>query len=170
VMRLVVAGDRGPERDLNLTSLSSTQIRQLEADIVRWQEMPAGTRQQIYGQFQKIFDATDRQQKKTFAPLNPAELQQMQRALANFRRLPQPQRDQCLEGFKRFTELSPEERRQFLLNAEEWRRMNPEDRRLWRQLVDRMPPLPPGFGGPPMPPHPALPLVRPGASLVTTNR
>ena len=42
---LIVAGDRGPERELNLTTLSSTQVRQLEADIARWQELPAPTRQ-----------------------------------------------------------------------------------------------------------------------------
>jgi hypothetical protein len=132
--------------------------------------MPAGTRERIYGQFQKIFDATDRQQRDAFAPLNEAELQLMRRALDNFRKLPRPQRDQCLEGFKKFTELSAEERRQFLLNAEEWRRMGPEDRRLWRQLVGRMPPLPPGLGGPPMPPRPPLPVLRPNASLVSTNR
>jgi len=170
VMRLVVAGDRGRERDLNLTSLNASQVRQLEADIARWQELPSATREQIYGQFQKIFDATDRQQKKAFAPLNPAELQQMQRALDNFRKLPARQREQCLEGFKRFTELSPEERRQFLLNAEEWRRMSSEDRALWRQLVNRMPPLPPGFGGPPLPPRLPVPTLRPDARLVTTNR
>ena len=169
VMRLVVAGDRGPERELNLVPLNSGQFKQLETDIARWRQMPAGTRERIYGQFQIIFDATDRQQQKAFAPLNAAELQQMRRALDNFRRLPRAQRDQCLDGFKKFTDLSAEERRQFLLNAEEWRRMEPEERRLWRQLVERMPPMPPGFGGPPLPPHAALPLLRPNAALVTTN-
>ena len=170
VMRLIVAGDRGPERELNLTTLSSTQVRQLEADITRWQELPAPTRQRIYAQFEKVFDATDRQQKRALAPLNPAELQQMRRALDNFRKLPPAQREQCLEGFKKFAELAPEERRQFLLNAEEWRRMSSDDRALWRQLVNRMPPLPPGFGGPPMPPRLPVPTLRPNASLVATNR
>ncbi len=170
VMRLVVSGDRGPERELNLVPLNSAQFKQLETDIARWREMPDGTRERIYGQFQKIFDATDRQQRDTFAPLNTAELQQMRRALDNFRKLPRAQRDQCLDGFKKFTELSTEERRQFLLNAEEWRRMEPEERRLWRQLVERMPPMPPGFGGPPLPPHPRVPVLRPDASLVSTNR
>ena len=170
VMRLVVAGDRGPERELNLTSLNSTQIQQLDTDIARWQEMPAATRERIFGQFQKIFDATDRQKQKTFAPLNAAELQQMRQALDNFRKLPQPQRDRCLEGFKKFTELSADERRQFLLNAEEWRRMGPEDRWLWRQLVERTPPLPPGFGGPPLPPRLPLPMMRPDAALSSSNR
>jgi hypothetical protein len=44
--------------------------------------------------------------------------------------------------------------------------MSPADRQLWRDLVNRFPPYPPGFDRPPPPPSPS---VRRRSSFVTTN-
>jgi hypothetical protein len=65
--------------------------------------------------------------------------------------------------------MTSDEQNEFLRNAAQWQEMTPQERRLWRDLVQRlppMPPMPPGFrraspgGLPPMPPgfnEPSMP-------------
>ena len=64
------------------------------------------------------------------------------------------QRRVYLESLQKFNELDEESRRAFLRNAERWRNLPSEERRALRELVAKLPPLPPGFDGPPMPPLP----------------
>ena len=51
--------------------------------------------------------------------------------------------------------MAPEERTRFLRNAARWQEMTPTERKTWKELVTKLPPLPPDFNAPPMPPAPA---------------
>jgi hypothetical protein len=71
--------------------------------------------------------------------------------------LPPELRDDCIRSFEKFVSMDLADRQQFLKNAERWRLMSPEERQDWREVVASLsvqPPMPPGFGGPPIPPEP----------------
>lgn len=168
VMRLIVSSDHAlPPSGPTVSPAVALPSKQLENDISRWQQLPVETRDRVYQQFRRIFDASPPDRHALFGPLNQAELDQIQAAIDKFHRLPKVERDRCLDGFLKFAELPSGERREFLINAAFWERMSPADRQLWRDLVNRFPPYPPGFDRPPLPPPPS---VRRRSSFVTTNR
>jgi hypothetical protein len=130
-----------PHPDLN---------RQLE----RWQSLPEDQREKAFAQFQKFFELSPRQKEKTLNTLSESERRQMESTLRAFERLAPEQRLLCLRSFEKFVSLSPRERSEFLRSADRWSDLDPADREVWRRLVTQMPPLPPGFGRPPLPPMP----------------
>ena len=114
--------------------------------------------------FQEFFELNAAEKEKTLGTLSAAERAQMEKTLATFQNLSPEQRRYCIESFRKLAGMSGRERLAFLQKAEAWEKMTPSDRKAWRELVHRlpqMPPLPPGLKlGPPMPPTP----------LVATNR
>ncbi len=164
-----------PTRSIPLRGLTSNQIYSADKALQSWQSYPEAKRQEIVARFEHLSSLPE--PKKAFAPLplTIAERQQMEKTLEKYRTLPPEQRGLVLQTFKKFAELPPAQRRQFLSNAESWQAMSANDRERWRHLVNNlplMPPLPPGFGTPPLPPL----LPSPGAAtraaasiLVATN-
>ena len=73
-----------------------------------------------------------------------------------FAKLPSVQRQVCIDSFRKFANMTPEQQLQFLKNAERWQAMTPSERETWRTLVTKLPPLPPGFGVPQLPPASSL--------------
>ena len=140
----------------------------LEGAIERWNALPEEKRRQINEHFQSIFQLDDREKARFLEPLSEPERRQMLYTLRTFRGLTPAQREACLAGVHKFTELSAEERQTFLRNAELWQEMPPRDRQLWREIVARfriqrapLPPMPP-------PPLPRVPRP-PESTLVATN-
>jgi hypothetical protein len=70
----------------------------------------------------------------------------MEQVLATFRSLPPQQRQYCMESFRKFVGMTSEEREQFISNVERWREMTAAERKTWSDLVNALPPLPPGLG------------------------
>jgi hypothetical protein len=166
VLSNVAAGTR--REGVALSATASNQLTQVEPQAQWWRALPESRRTRIQQNFTTIFELTDAEkakQKLEPLPLSPEERATMERTLEQFRKLPAIQRAQCVQGFGKFTELSPAERRQFLANAEEWKKMTPADREKWRKLVTRMPPLPPGLGLPPIP----TARQRPASTVLATN-
>lgn len=150
-----------PKSSVNPTSLTgqtSNQFVRTEEQIIRWQAVPDARRSQIQKIFADLFDVTDAEkapEKLQPWPLSEEERQLMERTFTRFKQLTPSQRSACVRNFNRFVSLSPAERREFLVNAEEWQKMKPEDREAWRKLVSKvppMPPLPPSYRLPPIPP------------------
>lgn len=164
------AGAPGAEQQRRLLEgLPPAQRQRLEADIRRWDALPATERQQLFERVNHFFDLTPREQEKVKATLSAQEREQMEQTLNAFANLPREQRVQCIRSFQKFAGLSATERRQFLQDAGRWSAMPVADREQWRQLVRRlpeMPPLPPDFHAPP-PPLPPVPAVK--SSPVATN-
>jgi hypothetical protein len=118
-------------------------------------QLPPEQRELMSASFQKFFELTDDERQKTIAALPPDEQLHLADALRLFQRLPKEERDQCLKALKKFATMSDTERREFLKNAQRWQELPPAERQAWRALINGsppMPPLPPGFGYPPLPP------------------
>ena len=123
-------------------------------------------RRELLDRFNQFFDLTPKEKQMALDSLSEAERRQMEKTLRAFSRLPKEQRSQCIQSFKKFAGMSVEEREQFLKNAERWRLMSPDERQAWRDVVARLPelpPTPPGLESPPPAPAP-LRLIRPGAA------
>ncbi len=152
---------------------ASNQIVQIERQLVRWQSLPEGRREQIQRNFTTLFEFSDEEKAKAqlqSLPLSAEERELMEKTIADFKKLPVAARELCMRNFPKFAELSPEERRQFLYNAQEWQKMSSTDRETWRKLVSkvpRLPPLPPGLGRPPLP---KLATKSPVVTAQETNR
>ena len=150
-----------------LNTISLARRERLEAGIARWRESSEAQRQEMLARFNEFFDLTPKEKDKALNTFSEAERRQMERTLRAFENLPKAQRAQCIQSFEKFASMSLEERQQFLKNAERWRLMRPEERQAWRDLVAKLPqlpPSPPGFNSPPPPPSPPS-LPRP----VVTN-
>jgi hypothetical protein len=48
-----------------------------------------------------------------------------------------------VDSFQRLAAMSPQERASFLRNANRWRQLSSEERATWRELVSKVPPMPP---------------------------
>jgi hypothetical protein len=150
-----------------LSSTASNQLSMVEPQAHWLGGLPENRRLRIQQNFTRIFEITDAEKARETLqplPLSPDDRVTMERTLEQYRKLPAVQRTQCVQGFGKFTELTPEERRQFLVNAEEWKKMTPADREKWRKLVTGMPPLPPGFGRPQLPPMPGT--LKPRSTVI----
>jgi hypothetical protein len=94
----------------------------------------------------------------------------MEKTFKDYRSLPKPLRDQCLDSIQKFANMSAYERAQFLHNAEHWKTMSATERQTWRNLVNKFPPMPPSPPGmrvvPEPPPLPSS--VGPSATRVST--
>lgn len=148
-----------PEQQTNLLDNFPTAYRQqMDAKVADWRSLPEEQRDRIYNRFQQFFDLNPEEKKKTLGALSEAERIQMEKTLQTFQKLPADQRRLCIRSFSKFASLSLEERHQFLRKAELWQGMSPSDRASWRELVRKlpqMPPLPPGLKlMPPLPPDP----------------
>lgn len=145
-----------------LSGLSPERQAALLPVLTPWQATTPARQRDVITAFTNLFDRPGDQQSRRLdpLPLSAEERALIEKALEAFRRLEPLQRQACVNGFRKFAELSPAERVQFLRNAEAWQKMSPEDRQRWRDLVNRMPPMPPippGFGTPrpPAPPAPS---------------
>jgi Protein of unknown function (DUF3106) len=153
---------------------TNVTITGLSSNMYQWQSLPEARRRQLDVSFARIFEMTETERAAAMdaaaRQLTPAEREQMEVAMAKFRALPKDQRARALAGFQRFTQLTVEEKRQFFRSAELWEKMSPSERQNWRDLVGKlppMPPVPPGFGKPLMPLPPLPGPVKP--PVVATN-
>jgi Protein of unknown function (DUF3106) len=143
------------------------QGHEVEKILERWNALPEEKQHRIREDFRAYFDLNEREKEKTLNVFSAGERQQMERTLQVLARLPAAQRERCISGFEKFTELSPEERQEFLRNARRWQEMSSKDRQVWRALVPTlsapMPPLPP-------PPHKSFPSVPSRVPALATNQ
>lgn len=145
---------------------------QVNAAVSREHALSDEQRRKLTERFNRFIELTPREREKALGTLSDAERRQMEKTLDAFSTLPPRQRDQCLRSFASFAGLSQPEREQFLQNAERWAQMSLAERQAWRELVSRvpkLPPLPPGLIPASLRPPPLPPT--PGASAaVATNR
>ncbi|HOX02898.1 MAG TPA: DUF3106 domain-containing protein [Candidatus Paceibacterota bacterium] len=120
---------------------------QLEEGFRRWQSLSPEQRQLRASGIDRFFQLGPDARQKVLESLSETELARVQPVLEALPRLPPDQRRQYVVAFEKFVALSPPERERFLQNAERWKTMSPEERQLWRELVEKLPPLPPGMSG-----------------------
>ena len=155
------------QREVILKNLSPERRKELEAGLELWLKMTPAARKKTCDRFERYFELTAAEQKKVFSTLSETERRQMEKTLRSFAKLPPEKRIACLRSFEKFATMDAVDRQLFLKNAERWQLMSPAERQTWRDVVNRipeMPPLPPGAGGarsvlPPAPPGMAPPLA-----------
>ena len=158
------------EKQKILAEISPDQRAKLEAGIDKWRILSEEQRQQKLARFKLFFELTPREKERALNTLSGAERQQIETTLAAYEKLPLRERAACIRSFGKFAAMNLAERQEFLKNAERWSAMSPGERQAWRNLVAKLqsyPPLPPGFGQPPLPgPPPPLPsrISRPVAT------
>ena len=130
-----------------------------EQDLAKWHALPQPQRQRMVDNFHQFFELSEKEKAKTLSTLSETERHQMEKTLQEFEKLPSVQRQVCIDSFRKFANMTPDQQIQFLKNAERWQAMTPSERETWRTLVTKLPPLPPGFG---------VPILPPGVSF--TNR
>ena len=158
------------QREVMLQTLSAEERNRLEGKLEKWRALPVASRQRMCDNFHQFFELTPREKERTLGVLPEAERRQMEQTLQAFEKLPSAQRRLCIESFRKFANMTPVERTLFLKNAERWQAMAQGERRAWRDLVTTLPPLPPGFGEPPMPPPPTAPALTSGPAPAQTSR
>jgi predicted Fe-S protein YdhL (DUF1289 family) len=152
-----------------LSRLPAEQRARWAEELKRWQRMPESRRAELCGAFRQFFYLTSEERKETISALSETERRQMEQSLQTYATMPPAVQRQCLDSFSKFAQMSAEERNQFLENAAKWESMTPRERQLWRDLVNSLPPMPPGYWQqrmPPMPPgwSPPPPAADPASS------
>ena len=137
----------------SLQGLSPQQREKLDKDIARLRALSPDEREKNFDRTRRFFELNNREKEKILATAGQSQQEQLAKTLRAFQQLPRPQRDLCMEGVSKFTQLTPEERLQFLHNCERWQAMTPEQQTALRAAITRvaprppMPPLPKGLTG-----------------------
>jgi hypothetical protein len=133
------------EREAMLTHLPVARRKQVEQELAHWQALSPREKQTRYSQFDGFFELNPQEKQKVLNALSDEERGQMQDVLERFNNLPRDQRQHCIESFNKLASLSSAEQEQFLKNVERWQALSPTDRESWREMVNALPPLPPGL-------------------------
>jgi hypothetical protein len=152
---LQLQGHSPADREQILGKLPAQQRARWEEELGRWEDLPKGRREELCEQFKQFFYYTPAAQKETIQALSESERRRMEQALSSYAGLPPLVQRQCVESFSRFATMSAQERNEFLQNAAKWEAMSAQERQLWRELVNKLPPMPPGLNQPDPPPRPA---------------
>ena len=148
---------RPGQPNIQTPALSSATKQKMEENLKRWQQLPPDRQQKMYEQFRRLFDLNENS--KNLEALSQVERKEMEKSLQDFKNLPRSLQDQCVKSLRTFAGMSLDERVQFLKSAERWQKMSSAERQAWRDLVSKMPPMPP-----------LLPPLPGKASAQATNR
>jgi transcriptional regulator with XRE-family HTH domain len=85
--------------------------------------------------FSQFFEMRDAEKSRVVAKLGEEDRAQMEKTLSRFGSLSREEREQAMQGFKKFAELSPAEQASFLRTADRWKAMSERDKELWRKVV-----------------------------------
>lgn len=151
---LRLASSTPAQRQEIMRSLTDAQRDAVAAKLVQLGRLSEDTRQNMVSRFQQFFDLDDKEKEKVLNTLPDSDRQQLRQTLKVFDKRPLDRRDAYLRNLEKFINFTPDERGRFLQNAARWQAMPSTERQAWRDLVKKipdMPPLPPGML-PPLPP------------------
>jgi hypothetical protein len=162
-----IEGRSDEQRRELLNNLSAVRRELLEEGINRWAAMSEDQRQATLNRFNRFFALTVQEKEKVIQALSEPERRQVERMMQVLGKLSPEQRDEYLSSFAKYASLSLTERQEFLRSAEHWKQMSSAEQQAWRELVKRLPPLPPLPHR--TPPRPPLPHRSSPAPVVVTN-
>jgi flagellar motor switch protein FliG len=153
------------ERGKVLAALPGDIRFPLEQRLQKWNSMPAAQRQELSDRFTLLFQSEETAREKIIAGLPEDVRQPVQKLTQQLKQLPPEQRQKCTLALNKFLKMAPDEQRQFLQNATRWQKMSEKEHNAWRQVVTKVPQLPP------MPPgmDPPAPLMAGTNSVVPVN-
>jgi len=140
-------------------ALSAQRQEELRQQFEELNKLPESRRAQILFNFRRFFEMPLTEQDKTLQKIQPPNAMMVRQTIDTFKILPPPLQDKALqesfrnkalEGFEKYSRLSPEDRAAFLKSAERWQSMNEAERDKWRRMVIKLrsvnaipPPMPP---------------------------
>jgi hypothetical protein len=134
---------RGVSQSQILNQLDTADRSRLRDALATWNKTSPDELQRKAAHIATFFTVEPETRARTLAALSPSEQAEIQRTLDLFARMPLAQRRASVHSFQKFATMSPEDRNQFLRNAARWREMTPQERETWKQLVTKLPPMPP---------------------------
>lgn len=115
----------------------------LDKHLNHWGNASAAGRERMTAHLANFFAMGREDQRKALLRLSQTERQEMQKTLAAFARLSPQDRQECVESFQRLATMTAQERSSFLRNAARWLQLSPDERAAWREMVSKLPPMPP---------------------------
>ena len=131
------------DRGKVLASLPGDIRLPLEQRLQKWNSMPAAQRQELSDRFTLLFQSEESARQKIIAALPEDVRQPVEKLTEQLKQLPPDQRQRCTLALNKFLKMSPDEQRQFLQNASRWQRMSEREHNAWRQVINKVPQLPP---------------------------
>jgi flagellar motor switch protein FliG len=153
------------ERGKVLANLPADVRFPLEQRLQKWNNMPAGQRQELSDRFTVLFQSEENAQKKIIKGLPEDVRKPVEKLMEQLKQMPPEQRQRCTAALNKFLKMSPDDQRQFLQNATRWQRMSEKEHNAWREVVNKvpqLPPIPPGM-------EPPSPLIAGTNSVVPLN-
>lgn len=117
----------------------------LQDEVIRLSKVSPEERRQSFAAAEQFFGLSDEEKQKVLETLSGTERQQVDETLQTLQHLPKEQLDRCLKSIGRLADLNDRDRREFMKDAGRWNEMPPEERAAWSNLVNSLPPLPPGL-------------------------
>ncbi len=144
-----------PLPGVNLRRSPAVSMR-LQAELAPFEGLTSEEIRRVHRQWKEFFDASPPRAQETLQAMSEGARREMNEVLARFGRLPASQREACIDSFARLAALPAAERAGFLRSAERWQALSPEERANWRQIVMKLPPLPPISTRAPLPSLPPV--------------
>jgi hypothetical protein len=126
----------------------------LNKHLNHWGTASAAGRERMTAHLSNFFELAPEAQRQALLSLSESERQEMQKTLEAFARLSAKDRKKSVESFQRLATMDPQERASFLRNAARWQQLSPDERAAWREMVAKLPPMPPEPV--PLPPSPRV--------------
>jgi hypothetical protein len=126
-----------------LQIIDAAKRAELQEKLRYWQQTTSTQRERMAEQLSAFFELPVPQQQKALEDFSEEDRQEMQKALEAFAQLPAQNRRICVQSFQKFATMTPQQRGEFLRNAERWQQMSPQERQTWKNLVTKLPPMPP---------------------------
>lgn len=124
--------------------LASLQGQQVNQDELRlWEELPPERRKEVLQEFGKLFSLSDKERLELLRSTANHHRERIRALLTQVESMSASDRELCLRALERLASMPPDEQVKFFKKAEIWIRLSPDQRRAWRQLMDKLPPLPP---------------------------
>lgn len=165
---LRLASSTPAQRQVFMQSFTDAQRDAVAAKLGQLGSLSEDTRQKMVSRFQQFFELDDKEKEKVLGTLSDTDRQQLEKTLKVFEKRPGERRDAYIRNVEKFIRFTPDEQGRFLQNAARWQAMPSSERQAWRDLVQKipdMPPLPPGML-PPLPPGLAPRLAPPPTNSV----
>ena len=93
--------------------------------------------------YQKFFTLADEKRERVLAKIPMPQRLNVQSRLEQLENLTPEAKKQCLEALTKYAQMTPNERILFKAHAERWKLMPPSEHTVWKNVVKKLPPLPP---------------------------
>ncbi len=132
----------------------------VQANLDRLNQLPSTDLERIQLNWGQFFEGPTPRRERALLEMSNHERREMEQVLDRFQRLTPEQRRTCVGSFTRLAGMDPAERSDFLRHAARWSALDPAERHAWRQIVNKLPLLPPLPNQATEPPLPTSPTVR----------